>query len=114
MTKSVTLLVDENLLERLNAFATINKTDRSKVIKNAIQMLFQKGEIIVLDELSGRLIPITFKLDEDVLMRLDALAIKYRLSRSALIRIAVSQYLKQKENKEANQQAKVEKLTSLR
>lgn len=105
---TVTFKVDDYLYEKLTAFTITSKTTRSRVIRSALREVIKKGKVTGEDITGKPRIPVTFKLDQKVLAELDRIAIKYRLSRAQLIRIALIQYLKEHET--PVQQAKVETL----
>lgn len=89
----VAFKVDEDLYNRLNEFAKSKNMYRTDVIKNAIKEFLKKGEIVNIP-LEKTKFTVTFKLDSETLMELDRIAIKYRMTRSELIRIIVDQYLR--------------------
>lgn len=96
--KQITFKIDRNMLELLNAYAYSIKMQRSQIIREAINLLLQRG-ILQQDKLSlENLRPITFKIDEKTLSKLDEFVKKNNLNRSDVIRIAINQYIEEKQN----------------
>ena len=109
----VSVKIESHVIEMLDSYAKKHGLNRSVTIRRAIEKFLQeksKQKPNFEDRLHINIKILSFKVESDLLRRLDMYAINSRLDRSVIIRAAIMDLLKEEEDRVTVPTAKVEKV----
>jgi len=109
----VSVKIESHVIEMLDSYAKKHGVNRSVTVRRAIEKFLQersKQRPNIADRLDIDIKVLSFKVQRDLLRRLDMYAINSRLDRSVIIRAAIMQLLKEEEESVTVPTAKVEKV----
>jgi metal-responsive CopG/Arc/MetJ family transcriptional regulator len=108
----VSVKIESHVIELLDSYAKKHGLNRSVIIRRAIEKFLQeksKQKPNFEDRLQINIKILSFKVESDLLRRLDMYAINSKRNRSEVIRAAIMELLKEEEDRVTVPTAKVEK-----